>query len=45
MMEGLDIALSDLEVEHVTLKSDHFWPVVQSVIGDVPTVLDIRSMC
>jgi hypothetical protein len=42
---GFDIELSDFEVENATLKGDYFWQVVEIVIGGIPTVLEIRSMC
>jgi hypothetical protein len=33
------------EAEDATLKSAYLWPVVEIVIGGVPTVLGVRFMC
>jgi len=41
----LEIELSDFEAEDATLKGDYLWQIVEIVIGGVPTVLDVRSMC
>jgi len=45
LSEGLEIELSDFEAENATLKSDYLRQVVEIMIGDVPTVLEIRFMC
>jgi len=41
----LEIELSDFEEENATLKGDDLWPVVEIVIGGVPTVLEVSLMC
>jgi len=41
----MEIGLSDCEGENAMLKADYLWQVVQIVIGDVPTVLEVRFMC
>jgi len=43
--EGLEIELSHFEAENATLKSDYLWQVVEIVIGGIPTVLAVDSMC
>ena len=45
LSEGLDIELSDLEAENVTLKGDYLRQVVGIVIGGVPTIIEVRFMC
>jgi hypothetical protein len=45
LSEGLEIVLSDYDPENTTLKGDYLRPVVEIVIGGVPTVLEIRFMC
>jgi len=45
LSEGLDIELSDFAAEDATLNGDPLWQVVEVVIGDVPTVLEVRLMC
>jgi len=42
--EGMEIALCDSETQDATLKGDYLWQVVESVIGGVPTVLEVRVM-
>jgi hypothetical protein len=41
----LEIELSDFEAEDATLKGDYLCQVVESVIGGVPTVLEVRFVC
>ena len=45
LSEGLEIELSDFEVENAMLKGDYLWQVVEIVKGGVPTVLEVRFMC
>jgi hypothetical protein len=45
LSEGLDIELTDFEADNVTLKGDYLGQVVETVIGGVPTVLEIHYMC
>ena len=45
LSDGLEIELSDFEVENVTLKGDYLWQVVEIVIGGIPTILEVRFMC
>jgi hypothetical protein len=40
----LEIQLSDVEAENAMLNGDYFWPVVDIVIGGVPTALEVRYM-
>jgi len=39
------IELSDFLAENAMLKGNYLWQVAQIMIGGVPTVLGIRSMC
>jgi hypothetical protein len=45
LSEGLEIDLSDFEVENATLKGDYLWQVVEIVIGGISTVHEVRFMC
>jgi len=45
MSEGMEIELSDFDAENATLKVDYLRQVVEIVIGGIPTVLEIPSMC
>jgi hypothetical protein len=45
LSEGLEFELSDVQTENATLKRDYLWQVVESVIGGVPTVFEVRFMC
>jgi hypothetical protein len=45
MSEGLEIELSDFEVEDAALKGDYLWQVVEIVIGGIPSALEVRFMC
>ena len=45
LSEGLEIELYDSEAEDVTLKGDYLWQVVEMLIGDVPTGLEVCLMC
>jgi len=45
LSEGLQIELSDLEAENVTLKVDYLWQLVGIVSEGVPTILEIQFMC
>jgi hypothetical protein len=42
--EGLEIELSDFEAENATMTGDYLQQVVEIVIGDVPTVLEVPFM-
>jgi hypothetical protein len=42
--EGLENELSDFEAENATMKGDYLQQVVEIVIGDVPTVLEVPFM-
>jgi len=44
LIEALEIELSVLEAEDATLKGDYLRQVVESVIGGVPTVLEVGFM-
>jgi len=44
LSEGLELELSDLEAEDVTLIGDYLWQVVEIVIGGIPTVLGVGVM-
>jgi len=43
--EGLDIELSDFEAENGTLKGNYLQHLVEIVIGDAPTLLDVGFPC
>jgi len=45
LSEGLEIELSDFELENAILKGDYLRQVVEIVIGGVPTVLVVHFMC
>jgi len=45
LSKGLEIELSDFEAENATLNGDYMWQVVEIVIGDVPTVLEVYFIC
>jgi hypothetical protein len=44
LREGSEIELSDFEAASVMLKDDYVWPIVEIVIGGIPTILEVRSM-
>jgi hypothetical protein len=41
----LELDLSHLEAENVSLKGDYLGQVVEIVIGGVPTILEVGFMC
>jgi hypothetical protein len=45
LSEGLQIAISDFEVENLMLTGDYLQQVVEIVIGGVPTILKVHFMC
>jgi hypothetical protein len=45
LSEGLVIELSDCDAANATQKGDTLRQVVESVIGGVPTVLEVRFIC
>jgi hypothetical protein len=45
LSKGLEIELYDFEAEYATLKGDYMRQGVPSVMGGVPTILDIRLVC
>jgi hypothetical protein len=45
LSEGLEIELSDYDVENVSLKGDYLRQVAEILIGGVPTVLEVGFMC
>jgi len=45
LSEGLEIELSHFEAENAMLKGDYLRQVVETVIGGVPTILEVRFMC
>jgi len=45
LSEGLEIELSGFETEKATRKGDYLRQVVEIVIEDVPTVLEVHCIC
>jgi hypothetical protein len=45
LSEGLVIELSDCEAANAMRKGDNLRQVVKSVIGGVPTILEVRFVC
>jgi hypothetical protein len=45
LSEGMEIELSDCEAENVRLRGDYLRQGVEILMGDVPTVLEVRFMC
>jgi hypothetical protein len=45
MSEGLEIVLSDFEVENAMLNGDYLGQVFQIMIGGISTVLELCFMC
>jgi hypothetical protein len=44
LSKGLEIQLSDCEVEHVMLNGDYIWKVVEILIGSVPSIFEVCFM-
>jgi len=45
LSEGLEVEICYFEADNVTLKGDYLWQVVQTVIGGIPTIIEVRFMC
>jgi len=45
LSEDLEIKLADFETENATLTGDYLQQIVEIVIGDISTILEIRFMC